>query len=241
MEVVESDEDGITVQNLLDGADFSVRQSVVQLQYVAASSVRETASALVEADAEAVDRIEERTTEADRLFDVLSRHFNRSLRSMEELDRLGISREALFDYYVTASQLEAVTDQSMEIARLIARLDEPIPSDVGEELVGMARTAATTIEDATTAVLEADSDRGHGALDQLEVVSSSIDDFDDHLFDADDPESIPPIATRVATRTNVSLSRVVECGRRIAEVAIRDEVRARETPSVEQQVENSGT
>ena len=54
MEVTEEGEAGITVRNLLDASEFSVRQSVVQLQFVALSALRRATTALVEDDGDAV-------------------------------------------------------------------------------------------------------------------------------------------------------------------------------------------
>ena len=52
------------------------------------------------------DYIINRDDEADRVFRLITRHFNRSLLELAETDRLSVTRLQLFEYYVTARQLE---------------------------------------------------------------------------------------------------------------------------------------
>lgn len=48
------------------------------------------------------EHIISRDDEANRIFRLIMRHFNRSLLDLAELDQLGITRPRLFEYYVTA-------------------------------------------------------------------------------------------------------------------------------------------
>jgi phosphate uptake regulator len=222
-----TNETEITVQHLLDAANVSVRQSVVQLQFTALSIHRSATDALVAADAEAYERLRGRADEADRLFRMVARHLSRSLVSLEEIDRLGLTRPTLFDYYVTARQLEGVARQGVGVARAARRLSEPLPDPVAENVREAAEAARTVVDDATTAVLDdADEDLTAIALDGHERAVAEIEAVDEALFDeATAPFDGSTAATVALARALDHLTRTADRGAAVADVAARAAIR----------------
>ena len=221
-------DDEITVQHLLDASNVSVRQMVVQLQFTTLSIHRRATAALTDPDTNVYAQLTERDDEADRLARMVSRHLTRALVSLEEIDRLGVSRPQLFDLYRTAQLLESVADHGVAIARLDDWLDDPLAPEVCEVVCGAAETARSVVEDATTAVLEEDRvDLAHEALDRRAAVLADVDCVDRALFEDDESAEartgVPPESVEMAvavTRTLDYLARTAESGAAIADVAI---------------------
>jgi len=218
MEVTEEGEAGITVRNLLDASEFSVRQSVVQLQFVALSALRRATTALVEDDGDAVEQLRERAAEADRLRDVIERRFYRSLSSFEELDRLGCTRTELFDYYATAEELAGIVERSVGLARAAASLSGPLPEAVGAEIEAASGTVRSGSEDAAAAALEADRENARDVLGNCENARGAIAAAERRVEDAF--EGSPDRAALL--RALDHLSRIVDAADAIAAVAIRE-------------------
>lgn len=152
VEVTDADADAITVEGLLDPADVSVRQSVLQLRFVATSMHAAATDALVAPDGDPV-HVRERDDEAGRAFALLARHFNRSLSDFEEVDKLGVDRRQLFRYYETARRLERVAGHAVDVAAVAERLDAGLPDDLAVDVESLAADARSAVEDATDAVV----------------------------------------------------------------------------------------
>ncbi|MFB6151508.1 MAG: AbrB/MazE/SpoVT family DNA-binding domain-containing protein [Haloarculaceae archaeon] len=223
--VVERD-DEIAVQHLLDASSVSVRQSVVQLQYVALSIHRRATAAFVDADTEAAERLPDRRDEAGRLARMVGRHFARSLVSLDEVDRLGVSRAGLFDCYVVARQLDRVAAQGVRVARAADRLTGPLPDPVGDDVAAVAETTRTVVDDAATAVLDGGTvGAAHDALDAHDGAVADVDAVERALWDVPGAVDDPGDAV-AATRTLDALARTADCGGAIANVALRAAVRS---------------
>ncbi len=217
-EVIEAGADRIAIRNLLDSADVSVRQSLVQLQF-AALAVHRTATEAVIADA-SVDGLDARAAEVDRLFEMITRHFNRSLTDFAELDRLGVGRTTLFEYYRTARQLRRVADAAVEIGAVADRLDEPVPDATVPEVESLAADARRVVEDASDAVLDdCGTDVAHRVLDRREETVAAVEAVDRALF-----ERSPAEAHRLNGVLD-GLAATAESGGEIAEIAVRSAIR----------------
>lgn len=225
-EVVDERDDELTVRNLLNASDVSVRQSVVQLQFVALSIHRRATASLTEANDEAYDRLRERESEADRLFEMVSRHFTRALISLEEIDRLGTTRPELFDYYETARQLRAVAGEGVDIARATRRLSRPLPDGIADDVAAVADAARSVVEDASGAVLDGgDRDAVHRVLDARDETQARVDALDETLTD-EWTDALDAAADAIAVaRTLDSFVRTLDYGAAVADVALRARTR----------------
>lgn len=226
-ELVEEGDCEMTVRNLLDASDVSVRQTVVQLQYTALSVHRQATASLVDPDDSVGDRLDERAREAERLGGMVARHFSRALRSLAEVDRLGTSRADLFRYYEVARHLDRIARDGNRLARTAERLDDGASGAVAAELRPVADDARKVVEEAAGAVLERRDARAvHRVLDECDAVRADIDAIETALT-ADDRGDGPTRQEDVVAvvRTLDALGRTVEAGRAIAEVALRDTLR----------------
>ncbi|MDZ5813004.1 phosphate uptake regulator PhoU [Halorubrum sp. AD140] len=178
---------GFALHNVLETADVSVRQTVVQLRFVARSALSQAAVAFGDRDAD-LERLRERAEEADRLFEMVARHLNRSLVSMAELDRLGVDRPALFDYYVTARELATIAGLSVTVAQTAGDFSAAIGDRFVADLESAVDDAEELVAAAATAVLEeATATDAHELLTDRDEVIVALDDVEAAVFD--DPDS----------------------------------------------------
>ncbi len=230
-EVVEADDASIVVRNLLDPGDVSVRQSVIQLQFVTLSMHRTATDAVVADAAGGAEQVAGRDDEADRLFEMLARHFNRSLTDFEEIDHLGVGRSELFDCYLAARQLERVADHAVRIATVARRLDrdadEAVDDEVAERIRESADSARGVVEDATEAVLgDSAVEDAHGVLDRRDEAVDDLEAIERAVFERGATASErPPTDAYLLTRVLDSLVRTAEYGGNIAEVAVESAIR----------------
>lgn len=225
-DILTESETGITVKHLLDPSNVSIRQALVQLQYVALSLHEDATAAFVDADDAIHTHIDERADRAARFAQMITRHFSRSLVSLDELDRLDVSRTDLFDYYTTARRLDAVVDRAVQTARIGEKLAEPLSDEIAADVRSAAETARNSVDDAVTAVLEErDCVRtAHEAIEHRDDTVSTVETLEQTLFDGSRVESVP---TAVALTSALGhLRRTANHGRAVATIAVRATVRA---------------
>jgi phosphate uptake regulator len=223
LEALEETDTHIVCRNLLNRDTESVRQSVLQLEYVTTWMHRNAVRALANSDADRAERVIERDEEADRLFSLVNRHFQRALASMQVIEQLGFDRPTMFDYYTTARQLERVADHAEKIATIARRVDDPSAVDSIDDLVSFAHQSREIVEDAASVLL------GGGSVDQAYAAFTAHDELLEALEPLD--RTLHDSATSDAYLLALvldSVRRTAEYGGNIAEAMIQASVRSGE-------------
>lgn len=219
VEVSEESERQITVQGLLDASDVSIRQSTLQLQFITLS-MHEAATSCVTEETSESDHLLTRDDEADRIFRLITRHFNRSLLELSELDQLGVTRPQLFEYYITARQFERIAEHAVKITRCVQRTEHQLSEDLSAEVRAIGADARQVVEDASNAIINGGStELAHQALDQREQVVQEARNLDQTLVQQ------APEDAYVLTRVLDSIIRTATHGGNIAELQLRTSLR----------------
>lgn len=219
VEINEESTHHVTVQGLLDASDVSIVQSTTQLQYIALS-MYEAALGFFAGETTESEHIITRDDEADRIFRLVSRHFNRSLLDLSELDHLGITRPQLFEYYGMARQLERIADHAAKITRCVQRTEYTLSEELVTESRAIGENARQVVEDASNAVINGGTTGvAHSALQDCENVVQAARNLDRSLPDRSPREAY------ILTRVLDSIIRTAEYGGNIAEIALRISLR----------------
>jgi phosphate uptake regulator len=218
---LEETETRIVFRNLLNTDTDSVRQSVLQLEYVTIWMHRNAVMAVADADSERAERVIDRDDEADRLFGLVNRHFQRALASLREVEQLGFDRPTVFDYYTTARQLERVADHAEKIAALSLRMDDPSAVDALDELVSLANGSRDIAVDAASVLLGSGTvEQAYAALEARDELLEAVDFLDRTLHDS------PAADTYLLALVLDSVRRTAEYGGNIAEAMIQASLRS---------------
>lgn len=230
-DLVDESDGTLVVRNLLDASDVSIRQSVVQLQFVSLSVHNRATDAFVGDGSAEDEQLRERVGEADRLFEMIGRHLGRALVSFEELDLLGTTRPALFDYYETARLLRDVAAEGATVARAASRLSEPLADDTGDRFRRLADAAGSVAADAAVAVLEGhDAERLHRIDQRRETTHTGVTDWVESLHEGDPADVSEAVAL---VRSLDALGRTLDHGGAIIDVALRSLARNRQLSDVD--------
>ena len=218
-EILVESEGEITIQNLLDTADISIRQSVVQLKFIVLSINRAAIQALLDDRSPGAARIEDQVEEADRMLDMITRHFNRAMISLEEVDLLGLSRPELFDYYATALELQRIAHLNAAMATMTVHDPTSLSAEVSETFLSAADVVHDFVDDAIFAVLGSDGLRNaHQTLDQQTMAIEQLVSIESELEDATNDVAL--------SKAFENLLLMADHGRRIVDVAIVSAIRS---------------
>lgn len=220
LETVEETDQRLVLRSLLDPADVSIRQSVLQLQFVALSMYDDALSAF-EGDVERTEHVVERDDEADRLFSLVSRHFQRTLSSMQEVERLDVDRPTVFAYYTTARQLERVADHAERIAETVTRFAAPPRTDSAADIAAAARRSRGVVEDAASVLLGGGGiDEAYRALAARDRLVEETTTLDRTLYEQSVPDAY------LLALVLDSVERTAEYGGNVAETAVQTSLSA---------------
>lgn len=217
VQITEEGESGVVVRAVLDPAEVSIQQSVVQLEFVALSMHRAGTAALVGEDDGR--RVAERSTEVRRRVAMVRRHLSRALVDVGTTEELGVDRPALFDYYCTARALERVADHAVRLDDLAAR--GSLSGEHAAAVRDVASDARSVVEDATAALLGGSPTQvARDALDRRDELRHGVRATEAALADGGDPR-----AARAALAVDC-LARTAAAGGDVAETALAAALRA---------------
>lgn len=227
IEITTVEETTIELRIIIDSEDVSIQQSISQLQFVTLAMYRTAMDALLRDRSNALDRLTEREDEADRMFALVTRYFNRSLITFEDLHQLNVRRSELFDFYTVAHYLEAISDQAQYIGTFAEQTDITVPTDVRAKLESLTADISELVEDATNAVLSTprpSTPNINEILIRHSELRSTIEELDQDLLErsASDIYAITKFLTELRC--------IVDHAGRIAEIALQ--ANNRPTPTV---------
>ena len=207
----------IQLRSLLDPTEVSLTQSVRQLQFSALSAHEDATAALL--SPEIVENPIDRDYQADRIFTMVDRYFQRGLDSFSVMDDLGATRSELFVYWVTARELKEIADHAQRIATVANRLDGTVEDEFATEFDELATITQEIVRDAVAVILD---DEGMAAassvLNERDRLQALIEELDRELFANED-------ADYRLTHALDSLRRTADNAGTIAELGIRTLIR----------------
>ena len=220
-EILEVDELELVVRNLMDADNVSILKSTIRLRLIADAMHEDAISAVVTDDPTLARNVIDRDTEADKLFRLVSRYFQRTLTDLGEVQKLEFTRAELFAHYYLARQLERIADHAEKVARVVINQPHAPDDDLGQEIESLGRDARSLIWDATEPILsDTDVSLAYDALAEREEITMAIGDLDRALYESDHA----PEAYRWGLLLD-SLERTAEYGVNIAELAIQQHYR----------------
>ncbi|QGN06379.1 phosphate uptake regulator PhoU [Halorhabdus sp. CBA1104] len=149
--VLETEPTALVVRAMLDSSAVSVRQSIDQAVSIVTSMLQTTVDGLSEGTP-ITEHVQHRRPEVTRLAALIRRHHNRSLRSFEQLDALGIDRVPLARYTRMAGRLE---DVATTIVRLAEIVEEVSLSDEHSQIVAdQIDTIGSSLQAASECILD---------------------------------------------------------------------------------------
>jgi phosphate uptake regulator len=223
LEMLESTETQVTLQSLLNSATVSVEQSTVQIQQLALSMHKDAVTTLVDENEDLAEQIVEQDNQVDRLYAMISRHFQRSLVSLQETEELELDQSDLYDYQTTARQLERIADHAEKLANLAVRFDTQLPDDFADKIETKSEASRRIVEQAASAIIgDEDIEAAHRALDSCEDLTMELEELERQLHERDIPES------HLIALVLDSLVRTAEYGANIAETALQTAARGKQ-------------
>lgn len=218
IEVHEEGDSFIVARTMLDVADLSPEQTLVQMQMTALSMHEDSVDAVVEGDVEKALRVQQQDDDVDRLFGLICREFQRSLVDVGVPMRAdGLTK---FEFYTSARQIERVADHAVKIAEVAELMEQEPPQEIAEKIDAISHDSRELVRRAVDGLLEDDDPDELGAIVvESEALTEKAGELDRLLYDTDDVDGY-----HLGTVVD-SLVRTAEYGVNVAEAGLQVSMR----------------
>jgi phosphate uptake regulator len=224
LEILETTDRKLVFRNIMDPASVSIRKSVLRLKLVVLSMHRDAVRAVTGNDPALARQVVARDDEADKLFHLVTRQFQRALEDLQTVEQLDTTRSKLFEQYHAARQFERVGDHATKVARLVVQHTDDLADIDTEEFDRLADRSRRIVERAGDVVLsDVDARTGYGILEDATELEAAVAELDRELYDREDAAGAYVVGLLLD-----SVRRTAAYGRNIAEVGFQRAVQTEE-------------
>jgi len=157
LEIIEEDYARIVLQTLLEPSAFPPEKILRREYSIAAGMHRDAVSAFVSGDIHLAKNVIARDDEVNRLYFLLVRILRTVIQNPSLSEKLGILPIDCLDYRLTASLVESIGDQSVQIAGKTMRLkEEKLAKEISHAILKFHKLAFEAHENALAALFTRD-------------------------------------------------------------------------------------
>ncbi|MGA9140347.1 MAG: PhoU domain-containing protein [Methanocella sp.] len=218
-EIIEETSDKIVLQDVLNPAQLPVKKSIKRMFMIASHMQENAITALKDKDFDLAKDVEERDSEVDKLFLLVSKQFRMVMRDISIADKFDMSMEEHLDMRLSSYPLERIGDHASKICHMVIQIGyKPIPEEIVRDIEDVNRLSMKTVEDAVDALFKKNINQANTALALRVDVTERIRKIE---------ESLPRLNSDVSVPLGIildSIDRVCDYGCNIAETAINSAV-----------------
>jgi len=173
LEIVEEDYSKIVLQCLLEPSAYPPEKILQREHSIASSMHRDAVTALIECDAHLAKNVIARDNEVNRLYFLLVRILRTVIQNPGLSEKLGILPIDCLDYRLIANLVEAIGDQSAQVAELAVKLENAkVAKDLAQLLLKLHRVGFEAHENALKALFTRDIALAESVRNEHKNVSS---------------------------------------------------------------------
>ncbi len=177
-EVIEESEKRVILKDLIDPSEFSQRKGLRRM-YLIVKKMHEDAMEAFETQNEKLAKdVIDRDPDVDRLYWMITKHYNMLLSNPRLIENLDISIERSLSYMLVSRAMERIGDHAVRIAENIIELSDGFESDIKEDIESESELSLEILERSAEAFFKEDLDGANSAIELREDLS----DINDRLM-----------------------------------------------------------
>ncbi|MFQ6080128.1 MAG: phosphate uptake regulator PhoU [Candidatus Bathyarchaeia archaeon] len=215
LEIIEEDYSRIVLQSLLEPSALPP-EKILRREYSIASGMhRDAVTALIEGDVHLAENVIARDNEVNRLYFLLVRILRTVIQNPDLSEKLEILPIDCLDYRLTASLVEAIGDQSAQIAEKVIRLGgAKITKELSLLILKLSRAVHEAHENALRALFSRDVSVAEAVRAEREAVTTLFSEIET-IAHTQPIETVPHILAVVS-----SISRIYDHSVDIADLVM---------------------
>ncbi|MDF1558329.1 MAG: PhoU domain-containing protein [ANME-2 cluster archaeon] len=218
-EIIEDTADHMTIKDLLNPGELSLRQSVRRMFLIAASMQTDAMQAVSNYDIDLAMDVAERDDEVDRLHLLIEKKLRSMLRSGQIIDsQKDITPDMSLDLSLASRPIERIADHARKIALITTKLERALPEDTNLMLQDAGKKTSRLFENAADSLFSSDIELANRAIEMKEDVNKALHAVNKKLISMETKDALN---LRIVSD---SIDRIGDYGANIAEIAINSTI-----------------
>ncbi|MFP3871456.1 MAG: PhoU domain-containing protein [Candidatus Natronoplasma sp.] len=163
-EVIEESEQRIILKDLIDPSEFSQRKGLRRMYLIVKQMHEDVMEAFKKGDKVLAKDIIGRDTDVDRLYWMITKHYNMLLSNPKLIESLEITTERSLSYMLVSIMMERIGDHAVRIAENLVDL-EGFDKALQDEIIEQSELSLSILERSAEAFFEEDLEGFNEAID----------------------------------------------------------------------------
>ncbi len=192
-EIIEESNSRIILKDLIDPSEFSQRKGLRRMYLIVKKMHQDAVKAFLENNENLAKDVITRDTDCDRLFWMITKHYNMLLSNPRLVESLKISRERSLSYMLVSRTMERIGDHAARIAENTLMLSDDFNGDLKEGIKKESELSLEILEEASTAFFKEDLQKANHSIDMRE----KLEKLNDRLMRGikeEDRENVAPLS-----------------------------------------------
>ncbi|MFW6047735.1 MAG: PhoU domain-containing protein [Candidatus Natronoplasma sp.] len=150
-EVIEESNNRVILKDLIDPSEFSQKKGLRRMYLIVKNMHRDAITAFKENDKGLARDIVQRDKDVDRLFWMITKHYNMLLSNPRLVETLDITGGRSLSYMLVSRAMERIGDHAVRIAENVINLEDGFKGPLKEEIVEGSDIAMKILEESADA------------------------------------------------------------------------------------------
>ncbi len=167
-EIIEESETRIILKDLIDPSEFSQRKGLKRMYLMVKKMHEDAILSFEEGDNALAKDVIERDSDVDRLYWMITKHYNMLMANPKLIDNLEITRERSLSYMLVSRSMERIGDHAVRIARNTMMLSDGFKEGLKEEVRKESQLALEILNGAVESFFDEDLKKANTSIDMRE-------------------------------------------------------------------------
>ncbi|MFP4001322.1 MAG: PhoU domain-containing protein [Thermoplasmata archaeon] len=164
-EVIEESDKRVILKDLIDPSEFSQKKGLRRMYLIVKNMHRDAISAFKEGNTRLAQDVIQRDKDVDRLFWMITKHYNMLLSNPRLIETLDITAERSLSYMLVSRAMERIGDHAVRIAENTVNLENRFEGALKDEIIEESELAMEILEKSAEAFFEENLKELNGSID----------------------------------------------------------------------------
>ncbi len=164
-EIIEESENMIVLKDLIDPSEFSQRKGLKRMYLMVKKMHEDAILSFEEGDTSLAKDVIERDSDVDRLYWMITKHYNMLLSNPRVIGNLGITRERSLGYMLVSRAMERIGDHAVRIARNTMVLSDGFKKGLKQDIRNESELAMEILNCAAESFFDEDLKKANASID----------------------------------------------------------------------------
>ncbi|MFW6041038.1 MAG: PhoU domain-containing protein [Thermoplasmatota archaeon] len=213
-EIIEESENRIILKDLIDPSEFSQRKGLRRMYLIVKKMHEDAIDAFKNDDKILAKDVIERDSDVDRLYWMITKHYNMMLANPRLIESLKISRERSLSYMLVSRAMERIGDHAVRISENTLKLTNDFDGELQNDIYSESRKALEILEKAAESFFKESLEESNHAISMVDDLEKMNDEIMKEIKE-EKKENVTPLSYILE-----SISRTASYASDISEISI---------------------